>query len=442
MNTMNRNQDEGQFKLTMRIEKSYDRVDAEGVEHKYIAGIASGIALDKDSERMAETAIEAIKKSIDEGIILPNGQWSLLPLRKGHKKEWDDVLGWVVKAEIDSDYNLWIEAELDDTSTANDLYRKLTKGTKPGRPLQLGFSVGGRVLAADYEWNAELNKKVRVFKDIKLTEISVVGSPAYPTAYVEALEKSVSWDELPPDGVIVKEKDMSDLEKVTDDAVVDAAPITTKDSEEEAADAEKARRVIRENYSSSSSSETVIEDDEEDNTPESVTIMLSEKEKDNSEEVNKTESTDPTENDVLKMLQQLASDFAELKETVKALRESNDETVENEPEEETAKAEENADSSEELEKATVAEQVQEGIRKIVSDLKLDSIASELQALKASVEEIASEQIDKSISVNRQKMEEENDTPIEKFHKEINKDAKHTNPIAAAVRVGYQGKPIR
>ena len=425
----------GEFRLAMQIAKSYEKTTTEGDIKKYIAGIASGTGIDRDSERMADTAIEAFKKAIDDGVVLPDGKWSLIPLRSGHRREWDDVLGWVTKAEIDNDQNLWIEAELDDTSVATDLYRKLTQGEKPGRPVQLGFSVAGRVLAADFEWNADLNKKVRVFKDVRLTEISVVGSPAYPTAYVEALQKSVPWEELPPSGIITKEN-----ESMADDVTKTEEVSINKESETSENDAEKAKRTIRESYSSTSQTETVIDDGNTDNSGDSQnsgdTFMLSQKETPNSEEVSKTDATDPkNEGDVVSLIQGLVSEVASLRQALSAKQEESAQVTEE------TKSEKVEEPSDEIEKSgsPSADAINKAIRDAIAELKLGELTTELQALKSVVNEIASSEVDKSIAVRKQKQEDEED-PLEKFQREVPELMKsNVSPIAAAVKFGYRGK---
>jgi hypothetical protein len=223
-----------EFRLAMPITKSYEK-EREGVVHQFVAGLATGVDLDLDGERMAQSAIQAFKKAIDEGIALPNGKWSYVPLRTGHGKEWHESIGWITKAEIDEHHNLWIEAELDSSSSiARDLFQKLSGDEKPGKPLQLGLSVGGSIRKASREWDQNLGRAIRVIEDVVLKEISVVGSPAYPTAYVEALSKSVNWDEVPPhqnevtdlmkEQIMLKDK----AEEATTEAeVVDANTTTT-----------------------------------------------------------------------------------------------------------------------------------------------------------------------------------------------------------------------
>ena len=134
------------FKINLAITKAFARVDKEtGQTKRYIGGLASGTNLDLEDERMAESAIMAFRRAIEEGMFLHDGQWSLIPLRSGHREEWDDILGWITKAEVDEFWNLYIEAELDPTNpVATGLYEKLTRPAERGKPLQMGLSVGGK----------------------------------------------------------------------------------------------------------------------------------------------------------------------------------------------------------------------------------------------------------------------------------------------------------
>lgn len=187
-----------QFKITCSIAKAYEKRDG-GVTRQYIGGLASGTQIDLEGERMAESAISAFQKAIKEGMTLPDGQWSLIPLRSGHRHEWDDVLGYIVGAEVDKEHNLWIEAELDqENPVAMSLYKKLTRDPEAGKPVKLGLSVGGTVLKAGYEWNDETSDFTKTYYNVELREVSVVSQPAYPTSYLTALQKSVNWDALKP----------------------------------------------------------------------------------------------------------------------------------------------------------------------------------------------------------------------------------------------------
>ena len=187
----------GQFHLALPIQKSYS-VTENGETKMIIAGVASGTSVDLESDRMTDAAISAFQHAIEKGIVDKDGVHSLIPLRTGHRKEWNDVLGYVTKATVDENNNLWIEAELDETSSvARDLFHKLRVGHRPGKPLKLGFSVGGFITKARNEFDTLSKKMVRVIEDVLLDEISVVGSPAYAPSVVDVLHKSTRWEDVP-----------------------------------------------------------------------------------------------------------------------------------------------------------------------------------------------------------------------------------------------------
>jgi len=193
-----------EFKITCSIAKAYERQDG-AVIRKFIGGLASGTQVDLEGERMASTAIEAFQRAIQSGTTLSDGQWSLIPLRSGHRHEWDDVLGWITGADIDAESNLWIEAELDqENPVAMGLFKKLTRTPELGKPLKLGLSVGGTVLRAGYESDDISGGVTKVYYDVDLREVSVVSQPAYPTSYLFALNKSVDWDNLPIEAEMTK----------------------------------------------------------------------------------------------------------------------------------------------------------------------------------------------------------------------------------------------
>lgn len=391
------------FKLTMPIKKSFERIDSDGVSHMYIAGLASGTGIDHHNERMSETAIQAFAKAVEEGMYLPNGELSLIPLRSGHRKEWDDILGYVTKAEVDSDNNLWIEAELDEnSSTARDLFAKLNAPAKAKRPLQLGFSVGGRIKEAGYEFNTITKEKIRVIKDVLLREISVVGSPAYPTAYVEAFSKAFegeNWDEISEQ---VQESNMTKTDVQEQAEVIQTAAATevTKD----AAISEQADNVAK-------ADETA------------ATIVT--------EEVTKTEevvATDP-QTDLNAKIDELTKSLASLSEIVERLSNTTTAPVVEVAVEATAPVAEEVAVEKSLE-----DRVGDALNAALATFKTETITpllSDLQAVKKSVEEIGSQPMDKSIAVNTAK---ETDDVFEKFKADA---VASKNPIGAAIRAGIR-----
>lgn len=204
------------FRLAMPIQKSYSVTQEDGTEKMFISGIASGPVLDHQNDIMADSALAAMQDAIKKGVTLEDGRWSYLPLRSSHGKRWEDVIGWIVEAELDAEKNLWITAELDDASaTATTLYRKLNRGDQPGKPLELGLSIGGKVTDFDREWNAEKGLFARIIKGITLEETSIVGKPAYPPSFVDVIQKSLNSE-----AITTKEPSMESNDKATQDTTV------------------------------------------------------------------------------------------------------------------------------------------------------------------------------------------------------------------------------
>lgn len=190
------------FKITCAIEKAFtaDPVLDGGPNRMVIQGRASGTKLDRQGERMSAAAVAGMQKAIETGIIQEDGQYSLVPLVSNHRvhfdgiPEWDAGLGWLTKAWVDEQGDLWVEAELDaDNPDAHMLFRKLTRDPVQGKPVRLGLSIGGRVVNADVEWDDMLQEYVPVYYQIALEETSVTSRPAYPTEYLTAIGKSVDW---------------------------------------------------------------------------------------------------------------------------------------------------------------------------------------------------------------------------------------------------------
>ena len=401
---MNLNEDQGAFRLTMPIKKSYERIDSDGESHMYIQGLASGVGLDHHGERMAKSAIQAFAKAVSDGTYLPNGDLSLIPLRSGHRKEWDDILGYVTKAEIDDDYNLWIEAELDDSSsTARDLFKKLQRPPRSGRPLQLGLSVGGKIKKANYVWDETVKSRVKTIEDVLLREISVVGSPAYPTAYVEALEKSINWDDISEDKTQesqmtktdVKEQDEATQTVVTEDTTKTVT--TSEQTDDVAKDATTAQSITEPNESQDS-------------------------------EVKKTAEADADPQTELKeKVEGLEKAVGNLTSTLEAIKEQLSKSTEKETD---ATTEAKADTVEKAFEDRLADVVTNAFAKFKED-NIDPLLSDVQAVKKSVEEIGSQEIDKSFAVRTAKEGEE---ALEKFRARIEKGEKSI--IGAAVREAY------
>lgn len=443
----------GDFKLTMPIEKSYEK-DVDGRTVRFIGGIASGTDLDYDGERMAKSAIDAFVKAIEEGFYLPNGKFTMIPLRSGHRKEWDDILGWVSKAEIDSNNNLWIEAELADTSAAQDLYKVLTTPQQHGRPVELGFSVGGTIKKAVRVWDESTKKSIREIQDVALREISVVGSPAFPTAYVEALYKSVNWDDVPaPSQEVTQENDMiAPVEKTesTQDALKEQAadgPLSDEqavqlneiegEKVQEQEQADVAAQDSETTTDTQSSAANVGNADNADNNDGAAAEAAS------TAEVQQTAGTDPqagsdsteksiyyTEEarDLRELVGKLEDQLVEIRRMMGG--DKSKEEVTSDPTIVVAKSESNETPGDTDRIVTAVTAAFEAFKKDV----IDPIVADMQAVKSTVDEISTETVDKSMAVRTAK-EDEVDA-VEKFRSKVG-GQRNPNVIGEAVRMAYE-----
>jgi HK97 family phage prohead protease len=372
---------------------------------------------------MAVTAIDALAKAIDDGMVLPNGKWSMIPLRTKHDMEWDSILGWITKAETDENYNLWIEAELDPTnSTAVGLYKKLVEGDKPGKPLQLGLSVGGKIKKASYEWNHEFQKKVRIIEEVILKEVSVTSSPANPPTYIDVLAKSVNWEEiLPPnEELVLQERTMDDLNKNDDPKDTEVVATLETDVEGNAAETATTESAAQAEPAAEEAATTTTEDTQEAEAEPAV---------DTAETVTpKTEPEAETPNEVT-----LESVVAQLQQFLNKDKGSETEVTKSEP-----SNEENSDLD--LAKALgpdldarIATAVANALTSFATE-HLAPIAEQVKLVKSELDEISEQPLDKS-SVKRQAKDGQ-DSYADDFRKrlsEVRGTNGTVNPIKAAVQ---------
>lgn len=172
----------GRFSFETGMLKAYLVTDEKGIAHKMIRGIASDDRIDRQGERFSS---KAVQKMVDTAK-------QYLTLFSNHDHSWEDTLGHVVGAEM-ANGSFKVECELEsDTAEprVEKLWNKLMSGTR------LAFSIGGRVLHSFVE---EVNGvQVRVLDDLELLELSVVGIPANPRTFVEAIAKSLGGPPVAP----------------------------------------------------------------------------------------------------------------------------------------------------------------------------------------------------------------------------------------------------
>jgi len=162
-----------QIKPKIRLFKKKNGTE---MEEKFVEGMASSTDIDMHGDKMAPEAIDSMANSIKQHVIAINAE---------HDKSWQSELGEVTKFDVTDNYELMMEAKLDKTSKANDLWYALTEKKK-----QLGLSVGGYVKDFKIEVDDEGDWH-RTFTNIELDHIAVVSSPANPKTWVSNIAKSI-----------------------------------------------------------------------------------------------------------------------------------------------------------------------------------------------------------------------------------------------------------
>ncbi len=172
------------FKIVAAITGYTLRKDASGVEKYVLSGMASNANIDLTGERMADTALAAMAKSLEANAVTINNE---------HGNDWDDDFGEVTRLWVTDSHELMMEAELDpDHYRTKTLIKALDKGKK------LGLSIGGVVKEAAMEFFADLGRKVMTYKDIALFHVAITGTPAVADTWVTPITKSVKdWKETP-----------------------------------------------------------------------------------------------------------------------------------------------------------------------------------------------------------------------------------------------------
>jgi HK97 family phage prohead protease len=160
------------FNFVVPLKKDYGETE--------LIGIASTTSVDRDSERMSETALKMMVEDIKTYGV---------NLFEDHQHGWQNTLGVIKDAKL-IDKQVHVKVTLDDPTTnpkVNAMLNKLKKG------INLGLSVGGNVLGEKYDYDKTTGKKVKVLDKVKIYEISVVGIPSNADSFIslpQAIAKS------------------------------------------------------------------------------------------------------------------------------------------------------------------------------------------------------------------------------------------------------------
>lgn len=151
-----------------------------------LIGIASTTSVDRDSERMSDTALQ---------MMVDDFKTKGINLFGNHEHNWENTLGVIRDANL-VDNKVQVKITLDEPSTnpkVTALLNKLKKG------INLGLSVGGNVVSEKYE--NRNGKRVKILDKVKIYELSIVGIPSNPDAFVSiasAIAKSAGLSQICP----------------------------------------------------------------------------------------------------------------------------------------------------------------------------------------------------------------------------------------------------
>lgn len=176
--------------------KAYTEKDEAGNEIRFIRGVASDDQIDRQGERFSTRAVQRMVETAKQN----------LTLFGDHNHSWENTLGHIVDAKFnDGAFEVVCQLESEEAQPKiKQLWAKLKSKTR------LAFSIGGRVLKVIAE---EVNgQTVRVLDDLELLEISVVGIPANPRTWLEAIVKSLEGHESNQESI--EEGEMSEKERV------------------------------------------------------------------------------------------------------------------------------------------------------------------------------------------------------------------------------------
>lgn len=160
----------GAFEVSVPLAKAWE----DGAGDLWFEGVAASTALDRQRERMSKQAVE--KMSRFAGLdLLPRHDAG--PLRE---------LGVVEECWVDND-EFRVRGRLDKTNPeAWRLFERVQAGKR------YGLSVGGRVLAAKWQFDPEAGQMVRLIEDVTLDHIAVCRSAqaANPATYLGVMAKA------------------------------------------------------------------------------------------------------------------------------------------------------------------------------------------------------------------------------------------------------------
>lgn len=149
-----------------------------------LTGVASTTSIDRDGERMSDKALQMMVEDIKAVGVNLFGN---------HSHEWENTLGVIKNARLNSANQVEVDITLDDATTNPKIPALLNKLK---RGINLGLSVGGNVESTKEEYSKTLGRKVKVLDKVHIYEISVVGIPSNADSFLtipSAIAKSAGF---------------------------------------------------------------------------------------------------------------------------------------------------------------------------------------------------------------------------------------------------------
>lgn len=181
-----------EFKFAIPITRAYTNEKGEML----FEGIASSTSIDTFETVFNRNCQDSFAFDIIRG--MENGEPVELEAEHLGDEEPMNILGAVISAEVTDDSKLKVIARLDsDNPKAIYYFKKMTiPDAVTGRTKQFGLSINGVVREAEFQYNDELRKNIRVFNRVQLRKIGIVRRPSNPDSWIEKIIRSVEWSDV------------------------------------------------------------------------------------------------------------------------------------------------------------------------------------------------------------------------------------------------------
>jgi len=198
------------FKFAIPITRAYMSESGEML----FEGIASSTSIDTFETVFNANCQNSFAFDIARG--METGEPVELEAEHLGEEEPMNILGAVINAEVTEDSRLKVIARLDsDNPKAVYYFKKMTvPDAITGKTKQFGLSINGVVREAEYQYNEELRKNIRVFNRVQLRKIGIVRRPSNPDSWIEKIIRSVDWSEVEETKQEIAERNSSELKKL------------------------------------------------------------------------------------------------------------------------------------------------------------------------------------------------------------------------------------